>query len=246
MVGLGNFEKLEYEGIPEDIVWLADDVALGGQLEDVRLLPVGGEAEEEGGFDLALQFPDRPFLPRALLLVKAALQRVVELQQLDDVGPAQKVRQRRTFWVGKVELAGADDVASAEAFAVAEAEVTAQVGDQGLAVGGTGLAALLVFHDVMPDLPKSPGEVLIHRPVRLQLTMGVNRRNSVNQGLIAGILCQLEITHSRVLSSWRGWRLQVSRTRRTERAVRRRGAAFFPRMVRHRPPHPPLRRSGPG
>ena len=116
-----------------------------------------GEAEEKRGLDLALQFPDRPFLPRALLLVKAALQRVVELQQLHDVGPAQKVRQRRTFWVGKVELARADDVAATESFAVAEAEVMAQVFDQGLAVGGAGLAALLKFHDVMPDLPKSPG-----------------------------------------------------------------------------------------
>jgi hypothetical protein len=163
---------------------------------------------------MALQFPDRPFLPGALLLVKAALQRVVELQQLHDVGPTQKVRQRRTFWVGKVELAGADDVAAAETFAVAEAEVTAQVGDQGLAVGGTGLAALLKFHDVMPDLPKSPGEVLIHRPVRLKLTMGVNRRNSVNQGSIARICGQLKITHSRVLSGWRGWLLRVWPTRR--------------------------------
>jgi hypothetical protein len=91
------------------------------------------------------------------------------------VGPAQKVRQRRTFWVGKVELSGADDVAAAEAFAVAEAEVTAQVGDQGLAVCGASLSALLKFHDVMPDLPKSPGELLIDRPVSLKLTMGVNR-----------------------------------------------------------------------
>ena len=80
VIRLGHFEKLEYEEIPEKIVRLADDVAFGGQLEDVRLLPAGGEAEEKGGFDLALQFPDSPFLPRALLLVKAALQRVVDLQ----------------------------------------------------------------------------------------------------------------------------------------------------------------------
>jgi hypothetical protein len=81
-----------------------------------------------------------------------------------------------------------------------EVEVTAKIGDQGSAVGGTGLTPLLKLHDIMPDLPEGSGEMLVDRTVSLKLTVRVNRRNAVNQGLIAGIGSQLDVTHSRGLS----------------------------------------------
>ena len=58
----------------------------------------GASIQEKGGFPLPLQFADGPSLSDALLLVKAALQMVFDLQKLHDVGPAQLVRQRRTCW----------------------------------------------------------------------------------------------------------------------------------------------------
>lgn len=62
-----------------------------------------------------------------VLPVEAPFERIVELQQLDDVRPGQLVRQRRTFRdqvrVSQIELAKPDEVASAEALAVAQAEV---------------------------------------------------------------------------------------------------------------------------
>ena len=79
VIGLGHLEKLKDEGVPQEVVWLADDVALGGKLEDVCFISAGCQAEEEGGFDLALELPHRPFLPGTLLLIKTALQRVIQL-----------------------------------------------------------------------------------------------------------------------------------------------------------------------
>lgn len=89
------------------------------------------------------------------------------------MGPAQKVRQRRTFWVGEVKLAGTDDVTAAKAFAVTEVEVVTECGKQGLAVGGTGLSALLKLNNVMPDIPEGLGEVSVDRTVGLELSLGV-------------------------------------------------------------------------
>jgi hypothetical protein len=47
---------------------------------------------------LAFEFGHRPLLGNGLLLVKAARQLIVELEQFHILGPAQFVRRRRTNW----------------------------------------------------------------------------------------------------------------------------------------------------
>ena len=77
-----------------------------------------------------------------------ALQLIIQLQKLNIVGPAQKVRSLRTFWVNKVKLPETLHIAAAETLAVAESKISAEAGEQTGAVVGPGFAALLKFHDV--------------------------------------------------------------------------------------------------
>lgn len=113
----------------------------------------------------------RPAFAQRLLFVKAALQRVVDLQELDDVRPGQLVRQRRTFrrqvGIGQVELAKADQVAAAESLAVTQAEVGGQGVDKRLAILGAYLAGLLELDDMAAHLPVGLDELGVnglHRP----------------------------------------------------------------------------------
>ena len=103
-VRLGYFQELEDEGIAQQIGGLRDDLALLGELEDGLPVFSRSETQKEGRFFLALQFSHSPLLAHGLLLVEAAFQRIVELQKLDPVRPAQKVRRCRTFGVREVEL----------------------------------------------------------------------------------------------------------------------------------------------
>ena len=86
--GLGYLEKFKDIGFAQEIGGRFDKLAFGGQLEDARLVTVGGQAQEKGTFFLAHQFAHRPALAGALLFIEAALQRIVDLQQLDHVRPA--------------------------------------------------------------------------------------------------------------------------------------------------------------
>jgi hypothetical protein len=52
---------------------------------------------------LALKLGNRPFGADGLLFVKAAFQRILDLQKCDVMRPTQKVRSLRTFWVREVK-----------------------------------------------------------------------------------------------------------------------------------------------
>jgi hypothetical protein len=53
---------------------------LAGELEDLGLVLPGGESQKEGGFLLALELPDAPFLVDGLFFVKTTLQGVFDFQ----------------------------------------------------------------------------------------------------------------------------------------------------------------------
>ena len=80
----GDFQKLKDVGIAQQVRRFRDDLALGGELQNGVFVFSCSEAEEEGGFLLALKLADGPFFPNGLLLVKAALQRIVDLQKFAD------------------------------------------------------------------------------------------------------------------------------------------------------------------
>ena len=63
------------------------------------------------------------------------------------------MRQCRTIWESKIKLPEPDQVTAAETLAMAQGQVTAEAGEQGFAVICLGFATLLVFHNVVPDLP---------------------------------------------------------------------------------------------
>ena len=84
MIRFGDFQKLEDVGIAQQVGRLRDNLALGGELENGVFVFSCSEAEEEGGFLLALKLADGPFFPNGLLLVKAALQRIINLQKFAD------------------------------------------------------------------------------------------------------------------------------------------------------------------
>ncbi len=196
VVWLGDFKELKDVGVAQEIGGRSDDLALGSKLEDGVLVFSGGEAEEEGGFLLALQLTDGPFFPEGLLLVKAAFQRIVDLQKFDNVRPAQLVRQRRTFWVGEVKLANANHIAAAETLTVAESKIKAEAGEQAGAVVGPGFAALLKFHDVTANLPISFGDVGVDGLRRPRLTGGVNLGDFSQQALVAVICGEVAAAHA--------------------------------------------------
>src|SRR5580700_6193904 len=82
-VRLWNFEEFKDKWIAEQIAGLGDDLALRGELEDGILLFPGGKTEKKTRFLLTLQLANGPFFSDGLLFVKAALQRVVDLQQFN-------------------------------------------------------------------------------------------------------------------------------------------------------------------
>ena len=102
---LGDFQELEDVGIAQKVGGVLDGLALCGKLEDGVLVFPGGKTKEEGGVLLAFQLSDGPVLTDGLLLVKAALQRIIDFQKLANDGPTQFVRQRRTNWINEIKLA---------------------------------------------------------------------------------------------------------------------------------------------
>ena len=68
---------------------LFDDLPLGGELQHARLVLAGGEAQEAAAFPLPLQLPNAPALDHHLLLIEGAFEGIVDLEELDDVRPAQ-------------------------------------------------------------------------------------------------------------------------------------------------------------
>ena len=187
LVRLGDFQELEDVGIAEQVGGLGDDLTLGGKLKDRVLVLSGGEAEEERGFFLAFQLTNGPFLPNGLLLIKSAFERIVDLQQLDNVRPTQLVRQRRTFWVSEVELANSHHIAAAETLAVAKGQVAAETVKQALAVDGTSTALLLELDNVPPNLPIGLGDMDIDGLRRPGLSRGVNLGDFSQKALVAGV-----------------------------------------------------------
>ena len=100
--------------------------------------------------------------------------------------PTQKVRQRRTFWVSKVELANSDEVATAEAFPVPSGEVAAEGVEERGAVVGADFAALLEFDNIMPDLPIGLEEFGIDGLESTATTGVVGLGNPIDQILVVG------------------------------------------------------------
>ena len=136
---------------------------------------------------LTLEFPDCPFFTDGLVLVETAFQWIVDLQEFDNMGPTQLVRQRRTFWVGEVKLTNPDHLASTETLAVTWGQVAAETGKQAFAILGPGFAALLKLHNVVADLPVSFGDVGIDSLMGADLTRSVNLGNTAQQPLVFGI-----------------------------------------------------------
>ena len=79
-VGLGDFEEFEDIGIAQEVAGFFHGLALAGELEDLALVLPGSESQEEGGFLLALELPDAPFLVDGLFFVKTTLQGVFDFQ----------------------------------------------------------------------------------------------------------------------------------------------------------------------
>jgi hypothetical protein len=77
-VGLGDFQKLEHIGFTQQVGGLFDELALGGKLQYACLVFAGGQAKEQCAFFLSHQLAYRPVFAQGLLLVEAALQRVVD------------------------------------------------------------------------------------------------------------------------------------------------------------------------
>ena len=79
-VGFGDFEEFEDIGIAQGVAGFFHSLALAGELEDLGFVFPSGESEKEGGFLLALEFADAPFLIDCLFLVKTSFQGVFNFQ----------------------------------------------------------------------------------------------------------------------------------------------------------------------
>lgn len=122
-----------------------------------------------------------------MLLVKAAFQQVINFQKLHDKRPTQFVRQRRTNWVNQIKLAEARDIASAKTLTMTQAEVTAEIFQQSLAITCPDFAILLELNNVVADLPICGGELGIDRLMSPELAGGINLGNSAEKTLISGV-----------------------------------------------------------
>lgn len=182
--------------VAQQVGGAGDDLPLCGKLENGVLVFAAGQAEEEGGFLLALKLANCPFFPDGLLFVKAALQRVVDFQKLDDVRPAQKVRQRRTFWVSEVKLADSDHIAAAKTLSVALGEIAAQVFQQCFSVIGTNLPALFKLHDVMANLPVGGGDVSVDGLRGPHLSADIHLGDFPEQALVAVVCSEIAAAHA--------------------------------------------------
>ncbi len=87
-VRFGNLQKLEHKRVPQQIGRLRHELPLLGELEDGVFVFPCCQSQEQGGFHLPLQLRNRPFVVDCLFLVKAALQRVIQLQQFHKMRPA--------------------------------------------------------------------------------------------------------------------------------------------------------------
>ena len=93
------------------------------------------------------------------------------------VRPAQLVRRLLTYRVAQGQQPHVDEVAAAEAPAVAQPQVGSQGADECLAVFGTQGAGLLEFDDVLPHLPVGLDQLRIDGLHRPNPTLGVGARN---------------------------------------------------------------------
>jgi len=70
------------------------------------------------------------------------------------MGPAQKVRQRLTFWITEIKKSHINQIAPAKALAMQQQrEITAHVRQQSFTIVSPHFAALFIFHNIMADLP---------------------------------------------------------------------------------------------
>jgi len=159
-----------------------------GQLQHARFVFAGGQPQKELAVFLALEFFDRPLLGNGLLFVKAALQLVVELEQLHQVRPAQFVRRRLTNWVAQVKQPHVAQVAAAETPAVAQSQVAGKVFEQGFAIGGALLPCLLKFHNVLAHLPVGVDQDGVDRLRGASLALVESARNLRQQLLVARVV----------------------------------------------------------
>ena len=79
-VGFADFEEFEDIGIAQEVARLFHGLALAGESEDLALVLPGSESQKEGGFLLALELPDAPFLADGLFFVKTTLKGVFDFQ----------------------------------------------------------------------------------------------------------------------------------------------------------------------
>ena len=150
---LRQAEEFERVGVLHDVLRLADNDPLPGQLENALLVPACRKPEEQPGIHLPAQGKDIPSLPHALFLVETAFQRIGNRDQLADLRPVQFVRNVLTIRVGEVKLAHVVEVGAAEAPAEFERKHVREVREQSGTVLGSCVAALLELHDVPADEP---------------------------------------------------------------------------------------------
>ncbi len=96
------------------------------------------------------------------------------------------MRRCRTFWASKVELANSYEVATAESLSVPTGEVATEGVLERRAVVGAGLAALLEFDNVVPDLPIGLEELGIDSLESAATTGVVGLGNPLDQILVVG------------------------------------------------------------
>ena len=89
---LPEAKEFQDKRLLEDILRLADDLAMAGQLLDPFLVPAQGQTLVKAAVELALEFPDAPVLVRCLDLVKSAFIGVADAGKEYIVGPAQDKR----------------------------------------------------------------------------------------------------------------------------------------------------------
>lgn len=157
-----------------------------GELEDGVFVFPRCQPQEKGGFHLPLQLRNRPFIVDCLLLVKAALQRVIQLQQFHKMRPAQKVRRLRTFWLGHIKPPDPDDITPAKSLPVPQGQIAAQPSEEVLPVLRPRFSALFKLHNIPPDLPVGFGDVRVDGLGRPELTGDVHLRDATQQFCVAG------------------------------------------------------------
>jgi len=90
------------------------------------------------------------------------------------VGPTQKVRRCRTFWIEQVKLLNSNDSTSGKPFTVKQSQIATEPIQQSRSVVCSGLPVLFKFDDLLADPPVGFGKVFVDGLIRSPLASNVS------------------------------------------------------------------------